>query len=57
LLFVRPGELRRAEWPEFDLDGAQWRIPASKMKMREEHIVPLTGNKHRLDKLERSLTS
>jgi integrase len=42
LLFVRPGELRRAEWPEFDLDGAQWRIPASKMKMREEHIVPLT---------------
>jgi integrase len=41
LLFVRPGELRRAEWTEFDLEAAQWRIPAKKMKMREEHIVPL----------------
>lgn len=41
LLFVRPGELRHAEWAEFDLDGALWRIPASKMKMREEHLVPL----------------
>jgi len=41
LVFVRPGELRKAEWSEFDLDGAQWRIPAARMKMREEHIVPL----------------
>ena len=41
LLFVRPGELRQAEWAEFDLDNVQWRIPGSKMKMREEHIVPL----------------
>jgi len=41
LLFVRPGELRQAEWSEFDLDAAEWRIPGSKMKMREEHIVPL----------------
>ncbi|MBE1162525.1 tyrosine-type recombinase/integrase [Dyella acidiphila] len=41
LLFVRPGELRQAEWAEFDLDAGQWRIPASKMKMRELHIVPL----------------
>ena len=41
LVFTRPGELRRAEWSEFDLDGALWRIPADKMKMREEHIVPL----------------
>jgi integrase len=41
LLFVRPGELRQAEWTEFDLDAGQWRIPALKMKMREEHIVPL----------------
>ena len=39
LVFVRPGELRKAEWGEFDLDGAIWRIPAGKMKMREEHIV------------------
>lgn len=41
LLFVRPGELQKAEWSELDLDGALWRIPASKMKMREEHIAPL----------------
>lgn len=41
LVFVRPGELRQAEWAEFELDHAQWRIPASKMKMRDEHIVPL----------------
>jgi integrase len=43
LLFVRPGELRHAEWPEFDLDGHEphWRIPAEKMKMGEQHVVPL----------------
>lgn len=43
LLFVRPGELRRMEWAELDLDGAEWRIPADKMKMREAHIVPLAS--------------
>jgi integrase len=43
LLFVRPGELRRAEWSEFDLDAAEWRIPAHKMKMREAHTVPLSS--------------
>ena len=42
LTFVRPGELRRAEWAEFDLEAAQWRIPAEKMKMRDAHIVPLS---------------
>ena len=42
LLFVRPGELRRAEWAEFDLPGGQWVIPAEKMKMKSEHIVPLS---------------
>jgi integrase len=42
LLFVRPGELRQAEWSEFDLEGAQWNIPAEKMKMREPHLVPLS---------------
>lgn len=42
LTFVRPGELRRAEWSEFDLDKAEWRIPAHKMKMRELHIVPFS---------------
>ena len=41
LLFVRPGELRRMEWAELDLDAAEWRIPAGKMKMGEEHLVPL----------------
>lgn len=40
-VFVRPGELRRAEWKEFNLDAAEWRIPALKMKMRQVHIVPL----------------
>ncbi len=42
LVFVRPGELRRAEWSEFDLEAAEWRIPAARMKMREQHIVPLS---------------
>jgi integrase len=42
LVFVRPGELRRAEWAEIDLDGAEWRIPAEKMKMGAPHIVPLS---------------
>jgi integrase len=41
LLFVRPGELRHAEWAEFDLDAGQWNLPAEKMKMREPHLVPL----------------
>jgi integrase len=39
--FVRPGELRYAEWSEIDFDNAEWRIPAARMKMRELHIVPL----------------
>jgi integrase len=42
LVFVRPGELRQAEWTEFNLDGAEWRIPAARMKMGEQHIVPLS---------------
>lgn len=42
LFFVRPGELRHAEWEEFDFEKAEWRIPAEKMKMREQHIVPLS---------------
>lgn len=41
LVFVRPGELRNAEWKEFDLDLAEWNIPAQKMKMGEPHLVPL----------------
>ena len=42
LVFVRPGELRGAEWSEFDREGAEWRIPAARMKMGEQHIVPLS---------------
>jgi integrase len=50
LLFVRPGELRAAEWSEFNLDGAEWHIPAARRKMRKRfkedpnspaHLVPL----------------
>jgi integrase len=42
MVFVRPGELRAAEWKEFDLDAAEWRISAERMKMRSQHIVPLS---------------
>ena len=49
LVFVRPGELRKAEWIEFDLDVAQWRIPAARMKRTKQeklsgtaHVVPLS---------------
>lgn len=42
LVFVRPGELRKAEWVEIDLDKAEWNIPAERMKMREAHLVPLS---------------
>ncbi len=41
-VFVRPGELRHAEWKEVDLDEGVWRIPAGKMKSRRSHAVPLS---------------
>lgn len=41
LLFVRPGELRHAEWSEIDFKAREWRIPAPKMKMKVQHLVPL----------------
>jgi integrase len=41
LLFVRPGELRKAEWTEIDFEQSAWNIPANKMKMKQAHIVPL----------------
>jgi integrase len=43
LVFVRPGELRGARWEEFDLEGQEptWRIPGGRMKMGEDHVVPL----------------
>ena len=42
LVFVRPGELRHAEWEEFNFEEKIWRIPAHKMKMRSTHLVPLS---------------
>jgi len=41
LVFVRPGELRHAEWQEINLELAEWKIPAEKMKTRSPHIIPL----------------
>jgi integrase len=43
LTFVRPGELRHAEWTEINLDRSEWKIPSEKMKMRTVHIVPLSS--------------
>ncbi|HTB67739.1 MAG TPA: tyrosine-type recombinase/integrase [Steroidobacteraceae bacterium] len=40
-VFVRPGELRGAEWSEISFELAEWRFPAERMKMKEQHIVPL----------------
>ena len=42
LVFVRPGELRAAEWSEINFEACEWRIAASRMKMRQQHIVPLS---------------
>ncbi len=42
LVFLRPGELAAAEWSEFDLEAAEWRIPGERMKMKGRHIVPLS---------------
>lgn len=42
LTFVRTGELIGARWEEFDLEGAEWRIPAARMKMKTPHVVPLS---------------
>jgi integrase len=47
-LFPRPGELRQAEWREFDLDGAVWTIPALRTKMRREHKKPLSKHAIRI---------
>ncbi len=42
LLFVRPGELRHAKWAEMELEEGRWYIPAEKMKLRIQHVVPLS---------------
>jgi integrase len=41
-VMARPGELRMAEWSEFDIDNAVWKIPAERMKMRRPHQIPLS---------------
>jgi integrase len=56
LLFVRPGELRHAEWNEIDLGAAVWRIPANKIKGRVEHVVPLAAKSLALLEEARALT-
>lgn len=56
-LFVRPGELRRAEWQEFDLDKAIWTIPAEKMKMRDPHVVPLSKQSLELLDIVKSISA
>lgn len=55
-LFVRPGELRKAEWSELDFESAVWRIGAQKMKARREHAVPLSRQAHELFKNARAIT-
>jgi integrase len=50
LTFTRTKELRWARWSEFDLENARWTIPGERMKMREEHIVPLS--RHALSIIE-----
>jgi len=42
LVFVRPGELRQAQWAEINLETAEWNIPAERMKMKQAHLVPLS---------------
>jgi integrase len=49
-LFVRPGELRHAEWTEINLEEAVWNIPAHKMKMKQAHIVPLCNQAIKISK-------
>ena len=55
-VFVRPGELRMAEWTEIDLDAAVWRIPGSRMKMNREHVVPLSTQSVAILKQVQALT-
>ncbi|MFQ3665912.1 MAG: site-specific integrase [Sphingomonadaceae bacterium] len=55
-VFVRPGELRHAEWSEFSIDEAIWRIPAGKMKARRPHAVPLSAQVLALVEELRALT-
>ncbi len=55
-VFVRPGELRHAEWQEFDLEAGLWTIPAGKTKMRKAHHVPLSCQSVELLRLVHAIT-
>ena len=55
-VFVRPGELRHADWSEIDLDAGLWTIPAEKMKMRKAHLVPLSRQSVELFRLLQPIT-
>lgn len=55
-VFVRPGELRKAEWSEIDFEATVWRIPAGRMKMRREHVVPLSAQAVAILKEAQTLT-
>lgn len=48
LTFVRSSELREAKWSEINFERGEWRIPADRMKMREQHIVPISSQANRL---------
>lgn len=56
LTFVRTSELIQARWEEFDLDNAQWKIPAERMKMRTPHVVPLSRQSLEILELLKPLT-
>ena len=56
LTFVRSGELRKARWEEFDLEDKVWRIPPTRMKMRNEHLVPLSRQALELIELLHGMT-
>jgi len=55
-VFLRPGELRKAEWSEIDFDAAVWRVPAERMKMRREHVIPLSPQSISILKQARALS-
>jgi integrase len=56
LVFVRPGELRQAEWSEIDFEAAEWNIPAERMKTKKPHMVPLSSQALEILKDLRALT-
>lgn len=56
LTAVRPGELRGAQWAEFDTEATRWRIPAERMKMKAEHLVPLSRQALEVLEAQRQLT-